>query len=241
MRFIEDLRKRHEGEEIWILGCGPSLDDFPDDFFAGKISIAINFAIVAFPDCTYWHCSHPELPMMMKKSRPEIFKKSIFVFPFVPTLKHKPVSPEESLRLLGRYKNDPIFIRWNRVMGNRKRFLSYYAETVSRIMTGQPCNFTCLSSIVHYAIEIAAVLGAKKITLAGCEAAVRRNKWHAENRGIREFCERLLGPHFLISGKQIRKLAKFRQGTQLLAKAFKPYGIRIMNYFYNSGYMQIIN
>lgn len=40
--FIIDLRDRYLGEEIWIIGTGKSLDDFPKDFFKNKISIALN-------------------------------------------------------------------------------------------------------------------------------------------------------------------------------------------------------
>ncbi|GAI04345.1 unnamed protein product, partial [marine sediment metagenome] len=59
LQFIEDCRDRHKGEEIWILGSGSSLDDFPDNFFnpKEKIAIAVKLARVAFPDCTYYHDS----------------------------------------------------------------------------------------------------------------------------------------------------------------------------------------
>ncbi|GAH04969.1 unnamed protein product, partial [marine sediment metagenome] len=54
-RWIEDLHNIHKGEEIWVLGCGPSLDDFPDNFFDEKyrIAISVSWSMVAFPNCTY--------------------------------------------------------------------------------------------------------------------------------------------------------------------------------------------
>ncbi|GAH32284.1 unnamed protein product, partial [marine sediment metagenome] len=51
MRFIEDedIRDKYKNEEIYIVGRGPSLDDFPDDFFDNKIMITVNDAYLAVP------------------------------------------------------------------------------------------------------------------------------------------------------------------------------------------------
>ncbi|GAH46312.1 unnamed protein product, partial [marine sediment metagenome] len=57
-------------EEIWILGCGLSLDDFPDDFFdyneddpESRIAIAVSWSMVAFPNCTYTAFSQSNIEM----------------------------------------------------------------------------------------------------------------------------------------------------------------------------------
>jgi len=47
-RYLEDFRDKHKGEEVWVLGRGPSLDDYPPNFFEDKISIAVMYAYVAF-------------------------------------------------------------------------------------------------------------------------------------------------------------------------------------------------
>jgi len=40
-RFIEDLRGKHQGEEIWVLGCGPSLDvDLPYHLYLADLILS---------------------------------------------------------------------------------------------------------------------------------------------------------------------------------------------------------
>jgi len=64
-RFIEEFRDKYrrspysqKGEEIWIIGPAPSLDDYPKDFFDDKISIAVNYAYLAFPRATFFFTNH---------------------------------------------------------------------------------------------------------------------------------------------------------------------------------------
>ncbi|MBA7684706.1 hypothetical protein ES703_93113 [subsurface metagenome] len=240
MRYVEDLRDKHKGEEIWVLGCGPSLDDFPDNFFKNKISIALNSAAIAFPYSIYWLASHPEIVIAIGTRNPKMLKRAICTYPFVGTIGRRPIS-KESLKLLNSHKNEIIRFRWHRIIGNKKKFLRLYRNTVNSIMAKKSCRLTCFSTIAHYAIEVAAILGSRKITLVGCEAAARGKKWHAENRGIRKFLEPLRGSqYFLPHRKYIAKLSRFRQGTQALTLAFKPHGVEIQRYFFSSGYRSII-
>lgn len=239
MRYIEDLRDKHKDKEIWILGCGSSLDDFPADFFKNKISIAINFALIEFPHSTYWLASHPEVAAALGAYNPKMLKHAICTHPFVGTIGKRPL-PKQSLKLLNSHKNEITWFHWNYIVGNKRKFLQLYQGTVNSIMAKKSCHLTCFSTIAHYAIEIAAILGSRKITLTGCEAAARGKKWHAEDRGIREFIERLLGPQYFLPHKRyIMKFSRFRQGTQALALAFKSHGVEIQHYFYDSGYRSI--
>lgn len=251
MKFIENYRGKYLNQEFWILGCGPSLDDYPDDFFDEKTSIAINWSIIAFPNCTYWHCSHPEVIIYMRDYRPEILEKSILLMPFVPFLKthQKMLTQEETLNLLDRYKNDPIFVRWRPILGRGKLFQQYLKPTVQCIMQGKACSYICYSTIVHYAIQIAAVFGTKKITLVGCEGRCIENKCHAEKRGLREIFEPEFRRRYIARGSkslgvQRRELkekgSRYVMGTRLLAQAFKLHGIVVMRYYYKTGYEKIV-
>jgi hypothetical protein len=42
--LLEDLRGRHEGETIWVLGSGPSLNFIDPSFFADKTVVSTNFS-----------------------------------------------------------------------------------------------------------------------------------------------------------------------------------------------------
>lgn len=240
MKFVEDFRDKYKNEEIWILGSGSSLDDLPDDFFdkvKNRTSIAINWSIIGFPQCTYWLAGHPEIMIYMQNKRLEIFKKSILLLPLVAFHNKPPLNEKESLKLLGPYKNDPIFLRWHFILGNLKRFKVLLNPTVKCIMKKQTCRYICLSTSVHYAIQIAVVFGAKRISLVGCEATLRGGKYHAKKRGMQKFC-------FYPGGKDKVKpeafRRKFAEGTRLLAQAFKPHGIKICRYFPKEGYKDIV-
>ncbi len=58
MRFVETLRGNYPNSEFWIIGSDPNLDFYPDDFFDDKLSIALNFVCLAFPNSTYFCTPH---------------------------------------------------------------------------------------------------------------------------------------------------------------------------------------
>jgi len=253
MRFVEDFRAAHikkypNNEEIYIVGCGCSLDDFPDDFFyekkngaivTKKITIALNWAIIAFPECTYWHAGHPERVLWMKENNPEVLKRSFLLHPMVPFIKEFPkrITEGRSLELLDEYKDDPVYLRWHWILGNRSQFMKLLPQTIDAIIAGRSCRYICLSTIAHYAIQIAIVLGAKEITMVGCEAKTTNNRIYAQSRGLSNFY-----PKKPLHGESCstKKFGRTCLGTKILAKAFKPYGIEVRRYYYDKGYENII-
>jgi len=50
---LENLTGKHKRKDIYILGCGTSLDNFDYSVLDGEITIATNRAIMAYP-ATYW-------------------------------------------------------------------------------------------------------------------------------------------------------------------------------------------
>lgn len=253
IKFVEDLRGKHKNKRIWIVGTGPSLDDLPDDFFDDKISIALNWAIIPFPKCTYWHANHPEYILWMKENRPEVLKKSFLSYPLVPFNNpgHKKprLTEEETLNLLGKYRDDPTYVRWHWILSNHARFMKFLPRTVNDIKAGRSCHYVCLGTVLHYAIQTAVILGSKKIVLVGCEskatAKANGDRIHAKSRGLSEFY-----PWKWNSSPRMRTqrsldlyLARFKRirlGVELLAKSFKSYGVEIQRYYYKSGYEPVI-
>ena len=247
MKLVEDLRDIHKNKEIWIVGTGPSLDNFPDDFFCEKkedgkilepekITIALNWSILVFPKSTYWHACHPETVLWMKKNHPEVLKKSFTLLPMVPFRGHfrkKKLTEEISLNLLGEHKDDPVYLRWHWIVGNRPRFMELLPGTIKAIIAGKDCRYIALGTCIHYAIQIAVIIGSKKITLVGCELKADKDRIHARSRG-------LLEPYPTYTRKgfnmYVRRFGRLRLGIELLAKSFKPYGIEIQRYYYKSGY-----
>jgi len=42
--LLEELRNRHEGDTVWVLGSGPSLNFLKPEFFHDKITVSTNFS-----------------------------------------------------------------------------------------------------------------------------------------------------------------------------------------------------
>ena len=58
--YLEKLRKKHEGDTIYIVGTGPSLRFYPPDFFKNKVCIGLNKAWETFNYLNYYLTIHPE-------------------------------------------------------------------------------------------------------------------------------------------------------------------------------------
>lgn len=218
LRFIEDCRDRHKDKEIWVVACGPSLDDFPDNFFnpKEKIAIAVKIARVAFPDCTYFQDSFRgglNRAFILNK-RLNLLEKCIFLLPGG----YQPDWPKG-------YNDKPTY---QRTCHRQPPVNSVVRDVMERKIHGY--IYPEYGSVVHYAILTAAILGAKKITLVGCEHRTVKGQKHAQKRGMSFFYK------CFEDGKEYWFSAALMRGTKALAQAFKPYGIEIERYFYGQGY-----
>jgi len=195
MRYIEDLRDKHKGSEIWIIGGGPSLDDFPDDFFDDKLTIALNWSIMIFPRSTYVYWFHSQLSTFAKTASPPLFKKCIMLLPYpfkgesldamlaanIVKVKSKNVDvPKEfakwiANRLVGsEFMEWPIYMKWDvrRVLPHPISLPAsqeVYDKIAKGIVEKREVEYHGCHSIAHSAIQAAFILGADKVTLVGCE------------------------------------------------------------------------
>jgi len=226
-RFIEHFHNYLLGKEIWILGSGPSLDSFTNDFFDDKLTIAINWSAIVFPNCTYWWGDAPAL-MFMKNYHPEVFRKTFLRFPFL--FSATPKTDEKALEaILGKYRFDPICIRFKRSR-NWSSFKKLATKAISIALHNQSFFFmTHWGTSLHQAILISAYLGASQITLAGCEARYVGGHAHAVRGDLKHF--------YCRASKHPWK--KLRQGTKFLANLLGQYDIKLRHYFYDKGYMEI--
>jgi len=233
MKLIEDYRDIYKGKEIWILGCGPSLDDYPDDFFNDKITIALNEAFVAFPKCNFIIYVHKCVEVYIKKNRPEFMKKSILILP--------PKAISKQLWLTYLDSEEAIYMRWN---GNTKCPKTDFEKAAKYIMEKKSCLYPQYGTVAHWGVQAAIIMGARKVTMAGCEAKAAKHKYHAQNRGMSNIYHE---PPQVKTGEygmpeQTGNTPFFqncRIGTRWLKEVFEPYGIEIMRYFYNKGYEKI--
>lgn len=231
LKWIEDegIRDRHKGEEIWIVGAGPQMDDFPDDFFDYKIAIAVNIVRAAFPNCTYyhwWHAIWSDLALREFWNDTEMYKRCIISFP----------SERWGPPTWGRYAEYPIWMLWEHVIYKEKTL----AENVRRIMNKELCGYGSMNTVIHTAIQAAAVLGASKITLVGADATQSKSLDKSKS-----YCKKLAPFYQGVGQKNIFEnypnggQQQQRRGTKMLADEFAKYGVEVCKYHPSKGYYAI--
>jgi len=229
VRFIEDLRDIHTGEDIWVLGAGPSMDEYPTDFFEDKICIGVNWVFSAFMDmgegvekfssrAFYSVHEHRSVPDWIAKHNPKFLKQCFFLLP---------PSRRPGMAWWRDYNPDPYYMRWGlrgkaAVSATDQDFM----DTAKCLVSDRiDCEYVCRGTTLHWAIQAAVVLGATKIYIAGALG---------------------LKGYMLSHGSYYRQIAPhkyehphWREGTKSLARAFKPYGVKIVEYRYDSGEQQL--
>lgn len=248
MRFIEDLRNTKHGE-MWLIGTGKSLDDFPLDFFNGKTFIAMRPCDVIFPNCVYSICSYNDkvLEPYFKKNL-HLLKKQIFT-----------LNPRHRKNWLGKYNKLPIFMRTFKpysfndseyvpLVGRRVAKV-HVQETIKSIMEGTSSRYASRGIIQGWTIEAALVLGAKKITLVGCDYIITGSKWrwHADRLSFfyapMESSKNLLPTKRGYSKSQLEMLKKWleeaEKETRWMAEMLEPCHIELARYFYGEGYRKV--
>jgi len=244
VKFIEDLRDTHKKDKICAVGAGPSLDDYPNDFFEDKICVGVNWGFVAFFDigeeekftCKKFYSvhEHREPADWIRDNRPDLLKQCIFLLP--PARRDHPppgmVWPED-------YNEDPYYMRWGLVgalgVSATKDDFEKMAKCIMANNPYYPCYYVCRGTTLHWAIDAAVVLGGKKIYVVGAEARCQENKRRAQKRGLANFYKQPPGAKY--STKVFRP--HFLQGTKWLAEVFKPYGVEIVQYDYETGEVKL--
>jgi len=229
-KHLEDLRDIHKGEEIWILGRGPSLDDFPEDFFDDKVSIAASYAFLAFPNCTYYHSLHAEPAEYVFRNWPDKFSKCI-----LGCIRNPPPGDKQRRNKFENYGEVPTYAR---VRGSTNNSYKELKDAIERIISKETCELFNSTTTLRTAIQVAIILGAMKITLVGCELKISRGLLHAKSTWIGVKPEvRLFKRRAKWSTE--RFFPGCRKGLSWLVEICKPHNIEIVRYYYKTGYEQI--
>ncbi len=229
MGLLEKARDRHKGEEIFIVGSGPSIDDLPDGFFDDKISLAMGWVFTAFPNCTYYFSVDRDFPKWVVENRPKDSHKLICAC--------EPVGITDFRNHMDEYGEKPMYAPWG-VTG-----FNGFVESVSNIMRGKACRLADMATCVQPAIQVAAILGARKITLAGCEARSAKYRNNARKRGLDKFYteKKQKGREYSEAAQRgdTDFFRRARIGVKWLADLFGPYGVEVKRFYYGKGYEDI--
>jgi len=220
---LEESRNKHAGEEIFILGSGPSLDDFPDNFFDDKISIAVGDIHQVFPNCTYYFNIHRQEAAWILKNKPETIHKLICGCPS---------SGRPDLNQMHEYGNKPMYVLWKVTNYNG------FVKAVCSILRGEPCSLADIATSVQPAIQVAAILGAKKITLVGCEAQTTRDRFYVQKLTELHHMEKAVYSEASQKG-ETDFFRRCKLGVKWLADLFGPYGVEVERFYYKTGYEEI--
>lgn len=226
---LDVARDRHKGEEIWIVGSGLSIDDLPDNFFDHRVSLAMGWVFIAFPNCTYYFSVDKDFPKWVIENRPKDAHKLICAC--------EEVGITDYRNHMGEFGEKPMYAPWG-VTG-----YNGFVESVSNIMRGKAWRLADMACCVQPAIQVAAILGARKVTLAGCEAKTAKYRSNAQKRGIDKFYIEKAQKGRMYSEAAQRGDTDFfrrcRQGVKWLADLFGPYGIEVKRFYYKKGYEEI--
>lgn len=147
---IQSLWDRYKGEEIWIIGTGPSMRVFPHEIYREKITIGLNQAYRYGVPLTFSVTVHPEL-IIGNKDTPEHY----FNYPHdVQTrwvVKKKP--PMENLDF-----DNPRYYVFNTVQ-----------DDFSLIGKRVPDTLFVGRGVQQTAMHLAACMGAKTVVLVGVD------------------------------------------------------------------------
>ena len=147
---LEDLRDKHAGETVWVLGSGPSLNFIDSGFFADKVVVSTNFAAQVMkirPQFlfTHYHENAQEL---------------LDTADVVVTLEHDTMTrltwqsePHASLVLIPQDSPNPPGIHWN-IFGAH---------------TPRDDSLAYGTSSLHGSMHLAAWLGASHIMMVGAD------------------------------------------------------------------------
>jgi len=219
MKLLEDAKDRHKGKEIFIIGSGPSLGDFPDNFFDHKISIGLNYAWTAW-NVTYLHFCH-RIFMEMLLNEDDRFEDCLLCWPF------QKWGAENYPNLLTKV----TWMIWRGAATGEDDIREDVKAIAMRHL--DDCGYATMGTVLHSAIYAAVIFGANLVSLCGCEHVYSRSLKSSVNHAPQ------LAPYYRgechegidqdVAGTRVQM---HRFGTKLLADEFGRMGVRIERYYY---------
>jgi hypothetical protein len=162
MPQLKDLYKKHVGQEIYVVGTGPTLRLFPLQFLKNKITIGLNQAFLHF-DPTYSLTIHPYIIPLDRKTHNTNWITKV-----------KP--SDESWSKHSLRQNDKYFYLFKNGLPTNFDYLN---------PSKRPENSLYVGLGIHTgALHLAALMGAKTIYLLGCDMGSLGNQHNCHDQHI---------------------------------------------------------
>ena len=117
-----------------------------------------------------------------------------------------------------------------------------FSKAVDNIMKKQSCHLVENGTIVHWTIQIAALLGAKKIILTGVDHKAINGREYSRKRGLDKI---IRGIHRQFNIENLLDIyyaeweGSYGPGVGWLAELFRNYGIDVCRFYYGRGFEKI--
>ncbi len=177
--WITELHNKHKGQEIWVVGSDPTLEDYPDNFLDNKLSITLHLAHIKFPDATYRFFNERDRFVFLRDEYPDFLDKvSIFGFPFF----HKGDKPseEETKNVKEKYflKSTPYPPRsnFNDIFCDTGR--NAIKKMVTEAVNGTSYTFGSYGTCAHNGTFVAIMMGCNPINIIGANFRALGGKEH---------------------------------------------------------------
>ncbi len=160
--LIESLWDKHKGEDVVVLGSGPSARCVDPSFLDGRVIIGLNQAY-RLRDCTYSITVHPELYLEWRSGHRH--QKTQWI------VKRK--FPMQDLPF-----DDPLLYVFETNDGDKPNDFQYLKErTPNKLYQGRGVQLTAMCLAAH--------MGARSIMLVGCDMCQIGPDHHGVNQHVR--------------------------------------------------------
>ena len=171
MPTVEALRSTCTADEVFLVGRGPSLDDFPRGRLESGFTIALNRAVEALPGATIWLFGDPKFSKKEAKA-------------FFPSYEGTMVCNEEHLPHIQRHleshgREDSVFtftnqgIKWEGSRGLRR---PHWLEDRDQRSGFLPGRWT----VATIGLSLAALIGVRRLILVGIDLGDVEGEWYAK-------------------------------------------------------------
>lgn len=148
--LLEELRNKHEGETVWVLGSGPSLNFLSPEFFHDKLTVSTNYSARVLghdPDYAFTHYHENSTSLLSDSGTVVTIEKD--------TMSREPWMGEKpsNLVLAPTAYDRPPGSEWNPLTSHRP----------------VPGTIAYGSSSLHGSMHLAAIMGARFIILVGAD------------------------------------------------------------------------
>ena len=159
MRNIEEIRDKHRDGTIFIIGSGPSLDTYPEDFLEDKKSMTLHLAYNKFSNPTYAHITEIDRIKWFLENKPEIVNTQLLMC--------NPLFPlaNPSYLLKDFTKKPPYFLSYI----PKRLHVKKVENLVKAALVGKRLRYSANATCLHNGIWCAIILGFREINLIGCD------------------------------------------------------------------------